>query len=209
MDEQSPGGHVSTHSYCDTHDSHQSPHALPACRYTLPAYPGLHSPRPVEGKPPNTAGLSLTTGTGPLQELLVTGNRVRNGSPPAERTAALSVTSDGLGPASSPAGQVSCAGPSRQEIPLHLDLTDLLVQPGDQGGIVSGLLFMTVADSALNKGLLSRLNLAGLDFVTDGQLGHCLRVLHRTQIHIALGGRAVPCVSFRHNPLLPHGNRYP
>ena len=82
----------------------------------------------------------------------MTGNRVRNGSPPAERTAALSVTSDGPGPTSSPAGQVSWSGPSRQEIPLHIELTNLLVQSGDQGGIVSGLLFMTVAGDALNGG---------------------------------------------------------
>ena len=34
-----------------------------------------------------------------------------------------------------------------QEIPFHLQLADLLVQPGDQSGVALGLLVLTVADT--------------------------------------------------------------
>ena len=55
-------------------------------------------------------------------------------------------------------GPDSWTGPPRQEIPLHLQLADLLVQPGDQGGGVPAL-FLTVAEypgGALHKGFLPR-----------------------------------------------------
>ena len=46
----------------------------------------------------------------------------------------------------SPDGPDSWTVPLRQEIPLHLQLTDLLVLPGDQGGVVLCLVFLTVAE---------------------------------------------------------------
>ena len=71
-----------------------------------------------------------------------------------------------------------------QEIPLHLQLADLLVQPGDQGGIVPGLLLLAVAENpggALRKSLLPSLNLTGMDLVPGGQLSHRLLALQRLQ----------------------------
>ena len=55
-----------------------------------------------------------------------------------------------------------------QEIPLHLELADLLVQTVDQRGIALGLLILTVAKDAggaIGEGLLPGLNLARVDFV--------------------------------------------
>ena len=70
------------------------------------------------------------------------------------------------------AGPGSWTGPLGQEIPLHLQLADLLVQAGDQGGVTLGLLVLTVAEDAsgaIGEGLLPSLNLAGVDLVTGGQ----------------------------------------
>ncbi len=69
------------------------------------------------------------------------------------------------------AGTDSWNGPLRQEIPLHLQLADLLVQPGDQGGVVLGLLPLVLAedaDSAFGEGFLPSLNLAWVDFIPGG-----------------------------------------
>ena len=68
--------------------------------------------------------------------------------------------------------------------PLHLQLADLLVQAGDQGGVVPGLLVLAVAENAggaLHQSLLPGLNLPGMDFIPGGQLGHRLLALHRFQ----------------------------
>ena len=69
-----------------------------------------------------------------------------------------------------PPGRVH--GPLRQEIPLHLQLADLLVQPGDQGGVALGLLVLTVAEhtgGTPGQDLLPGLNLARVEwnFQTD------------------------------------------
>ena len=45
-------------------------------------------------------------------------------------------------------GPGSWTGPLRKRIPLHLELADLLVQPGDQGGVVPGLLILTLTEDA-------------------------------------------------------------
>ena len=80
------------------------------------------------------------------------------------RTATLSATWGAYGPPSPAGVPGSWTGPLRQEIPLHLQLADLLVQPGDQGGVVLGLLLLVLAedpDSAFGEGFLPSLNLAG------------------------------------------------
>ena len=115
-------------------------------------------------------------------------------------------------PPSPAAGPGSWTGPLGQEIPLHLELADLLVQPGHQGVVVLGLLVLTVAEhtgGSLGQGLLPGLNLARVDFVPDGQLGHCLLPLHRIQGHPRLEGRAVLPSSLRHVLLLPDSNSCP
>ena len=108
---------------------------------------------------------------------------------PPPFTAALSAGTDAPGPPSPDAGPDSWTGPLRQEIPLHLQLSDLLVQAGDQRGIASGLLVLTVAEDpggALHKGFLPGLNLAGMDLVPAGQLGHRILTPHRLQGDLAL-----------------------
>ena len=82
-----------------------------------------------------------------------------------------------------------------QEIPLHLQLADLLVQPGDQSGVALGLLVLTIAEhtgGSLGQGLLPGLNLARVDFVPDGQLGHWEGLLRcrSDSTHAAQGGIA-------------------
>ena len=47
----------------------------------------------------------------------------------------------------SAAGPGSWTGRLGQEIPLHLQLADLLVQPGDQVGVALALLVLTVAET--------------------------------------------------------------
>ena len=72
------------------------------------------------------------------------------------------------GPPSSAAAPGSWTVPLRQEIPLHLQLADLLVQAGGQRGVAPSLLVLTVAEDtggALGEGLLPGLNLAGVDLV--------------------------------------------
>ena len=56
------------------------------------------------------------------------------------------------------------ASPTRN--PVHLQLSDFLVQPGDQSGVATGLLVRTVAEDAggaIGEGFLPGLNLAGVD----------------------------------------------
>ena len=81
------------------------------------------------------------------------------------------------------------AGHLRQEIPLHLQLADLLVQAGDQGVVVPGLLLLAVAEDtggALYLSLLPGLNLPDMDLVPGGQLGHRLLALQHLKSHLAL-----------------------
>ena len=88
------------------------------------------------------------------------------------------------GPPSSAAAPGSWTVPLRQEIPLHLQLADLLVQPGDQGVVVPGLLLLTAAEDAggaFVECFLPGLNLARVDFIPRGQLGHRFLALHRFQ----------------------------
>ena len=94
----------------------------------------------------------------------------------AQKTAS-SEGSDAPGPPPPAVGPDSWTGPLRQETPLPLQLADLLVEPGDEGGVAFGLLILTVAEDAggaLHKGFLPSLNLPGVDFVPGGQLGHRL-----------------------------------
>ena len=59
-------------------------------------------------------------------------------------------------------------------LPLHLQLSDLLVQAGDQRGVALGLPVLTVAQDTgvtLGEGLPESLNLAGVDLVSGRQLG--------------------------------------
>ena len=59
---------------------------------------------------------------------------------------------------------------AHQEIPLHLQLADLL-QAGDQAVVVPGLLLLAVAEDAggvLRKSLLPSLNLPGINFIPGG-----------------------------------------
>ena len=93
---------------------------------------------------------------------------------PAGRIAPLSATRDAPGPPSPAAGPGSWTGPLRQEIPLHLQLADLLVQAGNQGGLVLGFLVLAVAEEtggAFGQGFLPSLNLTRVDFIPGGQLG--------------------------------------
>ena len=92
-----------------------------------------------------------------------------------------------------PTAPNSWTGPLRQEIPLHLQLADLLVEAGDQGGVVPGFLVLAVAEDAggaLHKGFLPSLNLAGVDLVPGRQLGLRLLALDRFQRHPGFEGRA-------------------
>ena len=64
----------------------------------------------------------------------------------------------------------------------------------DKGGVAPGLLVLTVAEDtggALGEGLLPSLNLAGVDLVPGGQLGHRFLAPHRLQCHLGLESRAV------------------
>ena len=45
-------------------------------------------------------------------------------------------------------GPGSWIGPLRHGIPLHVEPADLLVQPDDQGGVVPGLLILTLTEDA-------------------------------------------------------------
>ena len=115
------------------------------------------------------------------------GIRGWNASPQAVRTAELSATSGVPGPPSPAAGPDSWTGPLRQEIPLHFQLSDLLVQPGDQSRVTLGPLFLTIAEDtgrSLQQGLLPGLDLTRVNLIPGGQLGHRLLSLHRRQGHL-------------------------
>ena len=75
------------------------------------------------------------------------------------------------GPPSPAAAPGSWTGPLRQEIPLHLQLADLLVEPGNKG--VIGLLpfaLVPVEDAgrSFSQGLLPCLYLPGMHLVPGG-----------------------------------------
>ena len=62
-----------------------------------------------------------------------------------------------------------------QGIPLHLQLTDLLVQVGDQRGADPGVQVLTVAEDAsgaIGEAFLLGMNPARMDLVPAGQLAH-------------------------------------
>ena len=90
--------------------------------------------------------------------------------------------------------------------PFHLQLADLLVQAGDQGGVVPSLLVLAVAENAggaLRKSLLPSLKLPGMNFILGGQLDHRLLAFQRLQSHLGLERRAMLPASLRHFLLLP------
>ena len=73
----------------------------------------------------------------------------------------------------------SWSGPFLQEIPLHLELADLLVQASHQGVVVLVLLLLALigpvalvedGGRAIDQGFLPSLNLAGMDLVPRRQL---------------------------------------
>ena len=166
------------------HDAHRPLHQLPVHHDLPPVQPGQHAAQPIGGGSPGTSGPSHPSGPSHLQRTPWDGSRYRSDSPPAGRTGALSATSGGPGPPSPAASTDSWTGPLRQEIPFHLQLADLLLQPGDKGGVVLGLLFLAVAEDAggsFGDGFLPSLNLAGMNFVPGGQLGHRLIALHRSR----------------------------
>ena len=77
----------------------------------------------------------------------------------------------------------------RQEIPLDLQLADLLVKPGDKGVIgLLPLVLLPVEDigRSSQQCLLPCLDLAGMDLVPGGQLGHRQFSLHRIHGHLGL-----------------------
>ena len=81
-----------------------------------------------------------------------------------------------------------CARPAAVAKLLRLRLADLLVQAGDQGGIVPGLLLLTIAEdagSALRKSLLPGLNLPGMDFL-PGPARRPFLALQRLKSHLGL-----------------------
>ena len=84
----------------------------------------------------------------------------------------------------------SWTGPLRQEITLNLELADLLVKPSNKGGFIGLLPFAVVpiedTGRPFKQGLLPCLDLAGMDFVPGGQLGHRFLALHRFQGHLGL-----------------------
>ena len=171
-------------------DPHQPPHSLSDCRHALLLLPSLHPAGPEERGlqvlPVDLAhqgqvlfrgrlGTIVNAGTGHPQQCLPP--RKKGG-----RTAAPSATSAVPGPLSVAGVPGSWTRPLRQEIPLHLELSDLLVKPGDQGGGVPGLLFLTVAEDAggtLSQSFLLSLYLARVDLIPGRQQGHRLLVLQR------------------------------
>ena len=63
-----------------------------------------------------------------------------------------------------------------QEIPLYLELAYLLVQLGNEAGVI--LLFLSLviaedADGALSQRILPFANLAGVNLKPAGQFGYC------------------------------------
>ena len=76
-----------------------------------------------------------------------------------------------------------------QEIPLNLQLPNLLVEPGDESFLVLADLVLVSAEDigrSSQQRLLPRLNLAGMDLVPGGQLGHRQFPFHRLQGHLGL-----------------------
>ena len=97
-------------------------------------------------------------------------------------------------------------GPLRQEMPLHLQLADLLVQPGNQGGIVPGPLVRAVAED--DGGALGECFLPGpypgrVDFIPSSQLGHRFLPLQCLMSHLGIESWAVIPASLRHFLLPP------
>ena len=62
---------------------------------------------------------------------------------------------------------------------------------------------------AFGEGFPPGLNLALVDFIPGGQLGHHFLALHRFQAHLGLESWAVLPTSLRHFLLLPDSNSYP
>ncbi len=97
-------------------------------------------------------------------------------------------------------------GPLRQEMPLHLQLADLLVQSGNQGGIVPGPLVRAVAED--DGGALGECFLPGpypgrVDFIPSSQLGHRFLPLQCLMSHLGIESWAVIPASLRHFLLPP------
>ena len=81
------------------------------------------------------------------------------------------------GPSSPAALPDAWTGLLGQELPLHLELPDLLVQPCDKGGVVLGIRFLTAAEDAggsFGEGSIPSLYLARVDFIQGGKLGYRL-----------------------------------
>ena len=66
-------------------------------------------------------------------------------------------------------------------------MADLLVQAGDQGGVVPGFLVLAVAEDALCKSILPSLNLPGVDLVPGSQFGHRFLLLPTATAVLSLG----------------------
>ena len=115
------------------HQSHEPLHPLSTYRHTLPVQRDLHPPGTVAG------GFQLLVVQFPHQGQVLLrrspwgGSRGWSGSLPAAGTAALSTGNDVAGLPVHAAGLGSWTGPFLQEIPLHLELADLLVQASHQG----------------------------------------------------------------------------
>jgi len=106
----------------------------------------------------------------------------------------LTVEGCGHDPPSPAAAPGSWSEPLRQEIPLNLQLANLLVEPGEKGLIaLLALVVVPIEDAGrpFQQGLLPGLDLAGMDLVPGAQLDHSLLSLQRLQGHLALECRAV------------------
>ncbi len=165
--------------------------AAPA--FDLPPYPaGPARPSSAWNRSrgfPATGGPVPSAGTGPPVSYPWGGSRGWSGSLPATGTAALSTGSHVAGLPVHAAGLGSGTGPFLQEIPLHLELADLLVQPSHQGVLalrtdsLDLLLALTGPEDrsrASDQGLLPSLNLVGVNLVPGSQLGHRKNGLFRS-----------------------------